>query len=44
MPLDGLGLCNDTSEELTRTNPFLETKKTDSPLEIAIENLQVCIL
>ncbi|XP_044728554.1 RAB6A-GEF complex partner protein 2 [Chrysoperla carnea] len=33
-------LCNDTTEELTPTNPFLETKPTETPLELALQSLQ----
>lgn len=33
-------LCNDTSEELAPTNPFLEKRKTETKLEIALHNLQ----
>lgn len=33
-------LCNDTSEELAPTNPFLEKRQTESKLEIALHHLQ----
>lgn len=33
-------LCNDTSEELAPTNPFLEKRKTETKLEIALHHLQ----
>lgn len=34
-------LCNETNEELAPSNPFLETQKTESKLEIALHHLQV---
>lgn len=34
-------LCNETNEELAPSNPFLETRKTESKLEIALHHLQV---
>lgn len=33
-------LCNETNEELAPTNPFLEKRKTESKLEIALHHLQ----
>lgn len=33
-------LCNETNEELAPSNPFLETKKTESKFEIALHHLQ----
>lgn len=32
--------CNETSEELAPTNPFLEKRKSESKLEIALNHLQ----
>lgn len=39
-PDDVPGLCNETNEELAPTNPFLEKRKTESKLEIALHHLQ----
>uniref|UniRef100_A0A1B0CKC0 Putative retrograde golgi transport protein rgp1 n=2 Tax=Lutzomyia longipalpis TaxID=7200 RepID=A0A1B0CKC0_LUTLO len=39
-PDDVPALCNETNEELAPTNPFLETRKTESKLEIALHHLQ----
>lgn len=36
-------LCNETTEELTPTNPFLEVKKKETALDVALETLQVLI-
>ncbi|KAJ6635150.1 RAB6A-GEF complex partner protein 2 [Pseudolycoriella hygida] len=33
-------LCNETNDELAPTNPFLEKRKTESKLEIALHHLQ----
>lgn len=33
-------LCNETNDELAPTNPFLETRKTETRLEIALHHLQ----
>lgn len=33
-------LCNETNEELAPTNPFLEKRKSESKLEIALHHLQ----
>ncbi|XP_037049692.1 RAB6A-GEF complex partner protein 2 [Bradysia coprophila] len=33
-------LCNETNEELAPTNPFLEKRKTETKLEIALHHLQ----
>lgn len=33
-------LCNETNEELSPTNPFLEKRKTETKLEIALHHLQ----
>lgn len=33
-------LCNETSEELAPTNPFLEKRKTETRLEVALDHLQ----
>lgn len=33
-------LCNETNEELAPTNPFLEKRKTESKLEMALHHLQ----
>lgn len=37
---DSAGLCNDTTEELTPTNPFLDSKPTETPLDLALQGLQ----
>ncbi|CAG9834221.1 unnamed protein product [Diabrotica balteata] len=37
---EAVALCNDTTEELTPANPFLEIRKKESPLEIALQSLQ----
>ncbi|XP_056648114.1 RAB6A-GEF complex partner protein 2 [Diorhabda sublineata] len=37
---DAVAMCNDTTEELTPANPFLEIRKKESPLEIALQSLQ----
>ncbi|XP_022920364.1 RAB6A-GEF complex partner protein 2 [Onthophagus taurus] len=34
------GLCNDTTEELSPANPFLEIKQKETPFDIALEALQ----
>lgn len=39
---EGVGLCNDTTEELTPANPFLEIRQKESPLDLALQSLQVC--
>lgn len=39
-PDDVPALCNETNEELAPTNPFLEKRKTESKLEIALHHLQ----
>lgn len=39
-PDDVPGLCNETNEELAPTNPFIEKRKTESKLEIALHHLQ----
>lgn len=39
-PDDVPGLCNETNEELAPTNPFMEKRKTESKLEIALHHLQ----
>lgn len=39
-PDDVAVLCNETSEELAPTNPFLEKRKTESKLELALHHLQ----
>lgn len=39
-PDDVPALCNDTSEELAPTNPFLEKRQTESKLEMALHHLQ----
>lgn len=41
---EGVGLCNDTTEELTPANPFLEIRQKESSLDIALQSLQVCML
>lgn len=33
-------LCNDTTEELTPTNPFLEIRQKETPFDIALQTLQ----
>ncbi|CAG9760219.1 unnamed protein product [Ceutorhynchus assimilis] len=33
-------LCNETTEELTPTNPFLEIRQKEKPLDLALESLQ----
>ncbi|GLV43330.1 uncharacterized protein CBL_03873 [Carabus blaptoides fortunei] len=46
LPISTLGLadinvlCNDTSEELTPANPFMETTQRETPLDIALQALQ----
>lgn len=37
---DAVVMCNDTTDELTPANPFLEIRKKESPLEIALQSLQ----
>lgn len=34
------GLCNDTTEDLSPANPFLEVRHQDTPFEIALRTLQ----
>lgn len=34
-------LCNETTEELTPANPFLEIQQKETPLDIALQSLQV---
>lgn len=36
-------LCNDTTEELTPANPFLEIQQKESSLNLALQSLQVCL-
>lgn len=38
---DAVVLCNDTTEELTPANPFLEIRQKERPLDLALESLQV---
>lgn len=38
---EAVGLCNDTTEELTPANPFLEIRQKESPLNLALQSLQV---
>lgn len=33
-------LCNETTEELTPTNPFLEIRQKEKPIDLALESLQ----
>jgi RAB6A-GEF complex partner protein 2 len=33
--------CNETTEELRPANPFLEERKVETPLDIALKVLQV---
>lgn len=46
LPISTLGLvdmnvlCNDTSEELTPANPFMETTQRETPLDVALQALQ----
>lgn len=46
LPISTLGLadvgvlCNDTSDELTPANPFMETTKRETPLDVALQALQ----
>lgn len=40
---DAMALCNDTTDELTPANPFMEIKKKESPLDVALQGLQVQI-
>ncbi|CAG9857703.1 unnamed protein product [Phyllotreta striolata] len=37
---EAMALCNDTTDELTPTNPFMEVKRKESPLDIALQGLQ----
>lgn len=37
---DAMALCNDTTDELTPANPFMEIKKKESPLDVALQGLQ----
>lgn len=39
-PDDVPALCNETNEELAPTNPFLEKRKSETKLEIALHHLQ----
>lgn len=39
---EAVGLCNDTTEELTPANPFLEVRQKENPLDFALQSLQVC--
>uniref|UniRef100_A0A1Y1MV04 RAB6A-GEF complex partner protein 2 n=1 Tax=Photinus pyralis TaxID=7054 RepID=A0A1Y1MV04_PHOPY len=34
------GLCNDTTEDLSPANPFLEVRQQDTPFEVALRTLQ----
>lgn len=34
------GLCNDTTEELSPANPFLEIRQRETPFDIALQTLQ----
>lgn len=38
---EAVGLCNDTTEELTPANPFMEIRQKESPLNLALQSLQV---
>lgn len=38
---EAAALCSETAEELTPTNPFLEVKKKQSSLDVAMESLQL---
>lgn len=33
--------CNETTEELTPSNPFLEIRQKEKPIDLALESLQV---
>lgn len=35
------GLCNDTTEDLSPANPFLEVRQKETPFDITLEALQV---
>ncbi|CAH2011050.1 unnamed protein product [Acanthoscelides obtectus] len=37
---EAVALCNDTTEELTPANPFLEIRQKERPLELALQSLQ----
>lgn len=34
-------LCNETTEELTPANPFLEIRQKEKPIDLALQSLQV---
>lgn len=36
--------CNETTEELQPANPFLEERKVETPLDIALKILQVYLI
>lgn len=38
--IDVSGLCNDTTEELTPANPFLEMRQKETPFDVALQTLQ----
>lgn len=38
--VDAAVLCNDTTEELTPANPFLEIRQKETPFDIALQTLQ----
>lgn len=38
--IDVNGLCNDTTEELTPANPFLEIRQKETPFDVALQTLQ----
>lgn len=40
---EAVALCNDTTEELTPANPFLEIRQKEKPLDIALQTLQVTV-
>lgn len=41
---EAVGLCNDTTEELTPANPFMEIRQKESPLNLALQSLQVRLI